>query len=80
MAARYDRIRLVWTILRSRGIEPFPTAELKTYDPGYVAGWVVERYQIDLVAAAQRARDAMGAKDASPNSSRARKARPTSAS
>ena len=45
-----------------RGIEPFPTAELKPYDAGYVAGWVVERYQIDLVAAAQRARDAMDAK------------------
>jgi ribosomal protein S27E len=42
-----------------RGIEPFPTAELVPYDPGYVAGWVVERYQIDLVAAARRARDAM---------------------
>ena len=45
-----------------RGIEPFPTAELKPYDPGYVAGWVVERYQLDLVAAAQRARAAMDAK------------------
>ena len=45
-----------------RGIEPFPTAELKPYDAGFVAGWVVERYQIDLVAAAQRARDAMDAK------------------
>ncbi len=45
-----------------RGVEPFPTAELKPYDAGYVAGWVVERYQIDLVAAAQRARDAMDAK------------------
>lgn len=45
-----------------RGIEPFPTAELKPYDAGYVAGWVVERYQIDLVAAAQRARDAMDEK------------------
>jgi hypothetical protein len=42
-----------------RGIEPFPTGELKAYDPGYVAGWVVERYQIDLVAAASRAREAM---------------------
>ena len=42
-----------------RGIEPFPTTELKPYDPGFVAGWVVERYQIDLVAAAQRAREAM---------------------
>jgi hypothetical protein len=42
-----------------RAIEPFPTTELKPYDAGYVAGWIVERYQIDLVAAAQRARDAM---------------------
>jgi hypothetical protein len=45
-----------------RGIEPFPTATLKPYDAGYVAGWVVERYQIDLVGAAQRARDAMDIK------------------
>jgi predicted RNA-binding Zn-ribbon protein involved in translation (DUF1610 family) len=45
-----------------QGIEPFPTGELKPYDAGYVAGWVVERYQIDLVAAAQRARAAMDAK------------------
>jgi hypothetical protein len=45
-----------------RGVEPFPTAELKPYDAGYVAGWIVERYQIDLVAAAQRAREAMNAK------------------
>ena len=44
-----------------RGIEPFPTAELKPYDAGYVAGWVVERYQIDLIAAAKAARDAMDA-------------------
>ncbi len=45
-----------------RGIEPFPTQTLKPYDAGYVAGWVVERYQIDLVGAAQRAREAMDAK------------------
>jgi hypothetical protein len=45
-----------------RGIEPFPTGDLKPYDAGYVAGWVVERYQIDLVAAAQAARDDMDAK------------------
>jgi ribosomal protein S27E len=45
-----------------RGIEPFPTHELKPYDAGYVAGWVVERYQIDLVGAAQRARAAMDVK------------------
>lgn len=44
-----------------RGIEPFPTKELKPYDAGYVAGWIVERYQIDLVAAAKAARDAMDA-------------------
>jgi hypothetical protein len=45
-----------------RGVEPFPTGELRPYDAGYVAGWVVERYQIDLVAAAQRAREAMDRK------------------
>ena len=44
------------------GIEPFPTHDAKPYDAGYVAGWVVERYQIDLVGAAQRARAAMDAK------------------
>ena len=45
-----------------RGIEPFPTESLKAYDAAYVAGWVVERYQIDLIAAAQAARGAMDAK------------------
>src|SRR5262249_10071670 len=45
-----------------RGIEPFPTGELKPYDPSFVAGWVVERYQLDLVGAAQRARAAMDQK------------------
>jgi Zn finger protein HypA/HybF involved in hydrogenase expression len=45
-----------------RGIEPFPTQELKPYDAGFVSGWLVERYQIDLVGAAQRARAAMDAK------------------
>jgi len=44
-----------------RRIEPFPTTELVPYDPGYLAGWTVERYQIDLVAAAQRARQQMDA-------------------
>jgi DNA-directed RNA polymerase subunit RPC12/RpoP len=42
-----------------RGIEPFPTKEVVPYDPGYVAGWIVEHYQIDLIAAAQHARDSM---------------------
>jgi len=45
-----------------RKIEPFPTKELKPYDAGYVAGWIVERYQIDLIAAAKAARDAMDVK------------------
>ena len=43
-----------------RKIEPFPTTtDLKPYDPGFLSGWVVEQYQIDLVAAAQKARDMM---------------------
>ncbi len=42
------------------GIEPFPTTKnLKPYNPGYLAGWVVERYQIDLLAAARTARERM---------------------
>jgi hypothetical protein len=45
-----------------RKIEPFPTATLIPYDPGYLAGWTVERYQIDLVNAAARSRQAMDAK------------------
>jgi hypothetical protein len=41
-------------------LEPFPTTkELKPYDPGYISGWVVEQYQIDLVAAAQASRTRM---------------------
>ncbi len=43
-------------------VEPFPTEELKPYDPGYVSGWVVEQYQIDLVAAAAHSREVMDAK------------------
>jgi hypothetical protein len=42
-----------------RKIEPFPTKDLSAYDAGYVAGWVVEQYQIDLIAAAQRSRQRM---------------------
>jgi hypothetical protein len=42
-----------------RQIEPFPTESLVPYDAGYVSGWVVEQYQIDLVAAAERARTQM---------------------
>jgi hypothetical protein len=42
-----------------RGVEPFPTGDLRPYDAAYLAGWVVERYQIDLVTAAKAAREAM---------------------
>jgi hypothetical protein len=45
-----------------RGLEPFPTGQLIPYDPGYLAGWTVERYQIDLVAAAARSREIMEGK------------------
>ncbi|MGD9905274.1 MAG: zinc ribbon domain-containing protein [Vicinamibacterales bacterium] len=45
-----------------RRIEPFPTRDLKPYDRGYVSGWVVEQYQIDLVGAAERAKADMDAK------------------
>lgn len=44
-----------------RAVEPFPTSGLIPYDPGYLAGWTVERYQIDLVAAATRSREQMDA-------------------
>jgi hypothetical protein len=40
-------------------LEPFPTKALEPYNPGYVAGWPVEQYQIDLIAAAQAARSRM---------------------
>lgn len=44
-----------------RKVEPFPTSTLVPYDPGYLSGWTVERYQIDLVTAAQRSRQQMDA-------------------
>ncbi|HEX4996671.1 MAG TPA: zinc ribbon domain-containing protein, partial [Terriglobia bacterium] len=36
-----------------RKIEPFPTRELRPYDPAFVRGWIVERYQVDLRKASQ---------------------------
>ena len=45
-----------------RKVEPFPTRELTPYKAGFLSGWVVERYQIDLVSAAQRAREVMDGK------------------
>jgi hypothetical protein len=44
-----------------RQVEPFPTTteRLKPYDPGYLSGWTVERYQLDLVGAAEQGRQRM---------------------
>lgn len=42
-----------------RKVEPFPTKEVIPYAPSYVAGWIVEQYQLDLVGAAKHARDSM---------------------
>jgi hypothetical protein len=45
-----------------RKVEPFPTTNaLVPYDAGYLSGWTVERYQIDLVTSAQRSRERMEA-------------------
>lgn len=41
-------------------LQPFPTTtDMLPYDPGYVSGWVVEQYQIDLVDAAGDSRRRM---------------------
>jgi hypothetical protein len=42
-----------------RGIEPWPTAELKPYDTAYLSGFVVEHYQLVLLDAAKQARQGM---------------------
>jgi hypothetical protein len=44
-----------------KAIEPFPTPTLVPYDPGYLSGWTVERYQLDLVGASTRSRAQMEA-------------------
>ncbi len=41
-------------------LEPFPTVDsLVPYDAGYLSGWVVEQYQIDLIQSAQASRSRM---------------------
>ncbi len=40
-------------------VEPFPTAELAPYDPAFVRGWTVERYQVDLRAASSQSQEQM---------------------
>jgi hypothetical protein len=42
-------------------VEPFPTQDLKPYNAGFLSGWVVERYQLDLGNAAHVARKKMDA-------------------
>lgn len=45
-----------------RKVEPFPTlTDLKAYDPAFVRGWTVERYQVDLRQASDISRDQMDA-------------------
>lgn len=45
-----------------RKVEPFPTLEdLKPYDPAYVRGWTVERYQLDLRQACATSKEQMDA-------------------
>jgi Zn finger protein HypA/HybF involved in hydrogenase expression len=42
------------------GVSPFPTTDsLVPYDPGYLTGWVVEQYQINLEAAAHASHESM---------------------
>ena len=40
-------------------IEPFPTSKLQPYDPAFVRGWTVERYQVDLRKASETNRTQM---------------------
>jgi hypothetical protein len=40
-------------------VEPFPTEEVVPYDPSFVRGWTVERYQIDLRQASTMSMDRM---------------------
>ncbi len=42
-----------------RSVEPFPTGEVVPYDRGFLSGFIVEHYQVVLIDAVQKARDAM---------------------
>lgn len=45
-----------------RKVEPFPTlTDLKPYDPAYIRGWTVERYQVDLRQASEISKQQMDA-------------------
>jgi hypothetical protein len=45
-----------------RQVEPFPTQELVPYDTAFIAGHVVEHYQVVLIDAAQKSQEQMHAK------------------
>jgi len=45
-----------------RQVEPFPTGEIAAYDTAFLAGHVVEHYQVVLLDAAQHAQEQMHAK------------------
>lgn len=43
-----------------RKVEPFPTtSDLKPYEPAFVRGWTVERYQVDLRQASETSKQQM---------------------
>jgi ribosomal protein S27E len=43
-----------------RKVEPFPTiTDLKPYDPAFLRGWTVERYQVDLRQASETSKQQM---------------------
>jgi hypothetical protein len=45
-----------------RKVEPFPTlTDMKPYDPVFIRGWTVERYQVDLRQASNQSRQQMDA-------------------
>ena len=45
-----------------RKVEPFPTlTDLKPYEPAYIRGWTVERYQVDLRQASEVSKQQMDA-------------------
>jgi hypothetical protein len=45
-----------------KGVEPFPTSEVMSYDTAFLSGHVVEHYQVVLLDAAQRSLEQMHAK------------------
>lgn len=45
-----------------RKVEPYPTKQLVPYQAGFLTGWVVEHYQLDLLSAARHSREQMDGK------------------